>query len=51
MPSKKIFSLCTYKIIQISREGYKKCDVEIIYKERYFWVNRKDLEVQPDVAN
>ena len=51
MPSKNFFSLCTYKIIQISREGYKKCDVEIIYKERYFWVNRKDLEVQPDVAN
>ena len=51
MPSKIFFSLCTYKIIQISREGYKKCDVEIIYKERYFWVNRKDLEVQPDVAN
>ena len=25
--------------------------VEIIDKGRYFWVNRKGLEVKPDVAN
>ena len=36
---------------QISKEGYKKCEVEIIDKERYFWVNRKDLEVESDVTN
>ena len=40
-----------YKMVQISKEGYKKCEVEIIDKERYFWVNRKDLEVESDVAN
>ena len=40
-----------YKMIQISKEGYKKCEVEIIDKGRYFWVNRKDLEVESDVAN
>ena len=54
MPSKKfIFFLCMYKMVQISKEGYKKCEVEIIDKERYFWVNRKDLEVgvESDVAN
>ena len=48
MPSKKIiFFLCMYKMVQIS----KKCEVEIIDKGRYFWVNRKDLEVESDVAN
>ena len=38
-------------MVQISKEGYKKCEVEIIDKERYFWVNRKVLEVESDVAN
>ena len=40
-----------YKMLQFSKEEYKKCEVEIIDKGRYFWVNRKDLEVQSDVAN
>ena len=40
-----------YKIVQISKEGCTKCEVEIIDKGRYFWVNRKDLEVESDVAN
>ena len=40
-----------YKMVQIRKEGYKKCEVEIIDKGRYFWVNRKDLEVESDVAN
>ena len=40
-----------YKMVQISKEEYKKCEVEIIDKGRYFWVNRKDLEVESDVAN
>ena len=40
-----------YKTIQISKEGYKKCEVEIIDKGRYFCENRKDLEVESDVAN
>ena len=40
-----------YKMIQISKEGHKKCEVEIIDKGRYFWVNRKDLEVESDVAS
>ena len=40
-----------YKMIQISKEGYKKCEVAIIDKGRYFWINRKDLEVELDVAN
>ena len=40
-----------YKMVQISKEGYKKCEVEIIDKGRYFSVNRKDLEVESSVAN
>ena len=40
-----------YKIVQISKEGCTKCEVEIIDKGRYFGVNRKDLEVESDVAN
>ena len=40
-----------YKMVQISKEEYKKCEVEIIDKRRYFWVKRKDLEVESDVVN
>ena len=46
-----IFFLCMYKMVQIRKEEYEKCEVEIIDKGRYFWVNRKDLEVESDVAN
>ena len=38
-------------MVQIIKKGYKKCEVEIIDKGRYFWVNRKDLETKSDVAN
>ena len=48
---KNFFFLCMYKMGQISKEGYKKCEVEIIDRERYFRVNRKDLEIESDVAN
>ena len=40
-----------YKMGQISKKGYKKCEVEIIDKGRYFWVNRNDLKVESDIAN
>ena len=36
---------------QISKEAYKKCEVEIIDKGRYFWINRRDLEVESDYDN
>ena len=29
----------------------KKCEVEIIDKGRYFWINRRDLEVESDYDN
>ena len=40
-----------YKMLQISKKEYEKWKVEIIDRGRYFWVNRKDLEVESDVAN
>ena len=40
-----------YKMVQISKEEYEKCEVEIIDKGRYFQVNKKDLEVESDVDN
>ena len=45
------FFLCMYKMLQINKEEYKKCEFEIIDKEKYFWINRKDLKVESDVAN
>ena len=41
-----------YKMVQITKEEeYKKFEIEIIDKGRYFWINRKDLEAESDVAN
>ena len=37
-----------YKMGQISQEPYRKCEIEIIDKGRYFWINRRDLEVESD---
>ena len=45
------FFLCIYKIVQISKEEYEKCELEIIGKGRYLWVNRKGLDVESDAAN
>ena len=40
-----------YKMLQISKEEYEKFVIEFTDKGRYFWANRKDLEVESDVAN
>ena len=40
-----------YKMGQISKEVYKKCEVEHIDKGGYFWTNRRELEVESDVTN
>ena len=40
-----------YKMVQFSKKGYEKCNVEIIDKGKCFWATRKDLEVESDVAN
>ena len=53
MPSKRyiFFFLCVYKMLQISKKEQKKSRVEIIDKGKHFGVNRKDLEIESDVAN
>ena len=53
MLSKKkyFFFLCMYKMLPIRKEEYEKCEVEIIDKEKYFWVNRRYFEVESDFAN
>ena len=38
-------------MVNITRESYLKCDIEIIDEGKYFWINRKDLEIESDVAN
>ena len=43
-------SVCT-KCFKSANKNIKKRKIEIIDKERYFWVNRKDLEIESDVAN
>ena len=40
-----------YKMGQISKEACKKFEVEIFDKGRYFWVNRRDLEIESDYRN
>ena len=36
MPPKNfIFFLCMYKMGQISKEGYKRCEVEVIDRGRF----------------
>ena len=41
-------------MLEITRKNCYKCDLETIIDpndSQYFWVNRKDLEVESDVAN
>ena len=35
-------------MLQIIKESYLKYEIEVIDKGRYFWINRKDLEVKTD---
>ena len=42
--------MCLYKRSQISQEAYKKVKLKLL-RERYFWINRKDLEVESDQDN
>ena len=35
-----------YKMWKISKEAFEKSEIEIIDEGKYFWVNRRDLEVE-----
>ena len=51
MPSKKTVCVCMYKMSQISKKAYEKCEIEIIDKRKYLWINRRDLEIESDYKN
>ena len=40
-----------YKRYQISKEACKNCNVEIFNNGKYFWIIRRDLEVESDYDN
>ena len=48
--SKKKFllSFCMYKMCQISKKAYEKCDIETIDDKEYFWINRRNLKIESD---
>ena len=48
---KNIFFSCMYKMSKISKEAYKKCEIETIVDEQYSWVNMRDLEIESDLKN
>ena len=33
---------------KINKEAYKKCEIGIIDDKEYFWINRRDLEIESD---
>ena len=35
-----------YKMSRISKEASKQYEIEIINDNKYFWINRRDLEVE-----
>ena len=45
-----VFGRCI-KMSQISKEEYKKYEIEIIDDNKYFWRNRTDLEIELDYQN
>ena len=49
---KKDFYVCVYiKMCQISKEAYEKGKIPVINDRQYFWVNRRDLEIESDYQN
>ena len=35
-----------YKMWKISKEAFEKSKIQIIDQGKYFWVNRRDLEIE-----
>ena len=36
---------------EISKEAFKKCYIEVTDDDKYFWIKRKDLEIESDYKN
>ena len=45
------FFFCMHKMCQIRKEVYKKCEIEIIKNDKYFCINRINLEIESDYKN
>ena len=48
---KNILFLCMYKMSKISKEAYKKCEIETIDKGQYFWLSRRNLQIESGHSN
>ena len=40
-----------YKKSKINKEAYKQCEIETIDKGKYFWLSRRDLEIEYSYSN
>ena len=38
-------------MIKTSKETWKKCEIEVIDDNKYFWINRRDLEIESGYSN
>ena len=43
---KNIFFSCMYEMSKISKGAYKRCEIETIDRGQYFWLNRRDLQIE-----
>ena len=48
---KKFFFSCMYKMSKISKEAYKKCEIETIDRRQFFWLSKKDLQIESGYSN
>ena len=40
-----------YKIIKINKETWKKCEIKVIDDDKYFLINRSNLEIESGYSN
>ena len=48
---KNVSFLCMPKMIKISKEAYKKCEIETIVKGQCFCLSRRDLQIESVSSN
>ena len=40
-----------HKMSKISKEAHKKCEIETIDRRQYFWLSKKDLQIESGYSN
>ena len=40
-----------YKMSKTSKEAYKKCEIETIDRRQFFWLSKKDLQIESGYSN